>query len=616
MLAPLELPRRYLVGFDPRDLPHHFTDVLSSAAASRASAPPWASPSRTACWSSPRTRSARATAPTPRGASPGCSTPRTTSRTTSPTRSPPARGSATPRSSRWSSARPRARIAELIDVGHALRRGQRPGRPGREGGHSHARIVHALGDATGREVMRAVIQQARGRSQHPDLAEQLHDRPADPRRPVPRRAGLGPPPRPVAGLGPGGRAGDRRGRAALPRDDQPADRHGRRPRPGLSRRGRAARHGVHAVPPHGALHRRLGPAPPDRGPAGRRGLPPRPQRPPVHARLPSRWPSWPRATTSRGRSPPRWPRPSTRASTSTSRTSTPTYIRGRFPGIDRLCRGFDLDITRDPIPVRPGAHYMIGGVTVDLDGRTTLPGLWAAGEVTSSGLHGANRLASNSLLEGLVYGARAAEDIAARPGRDGPPAAGSPPDRRPEPADGHEPLDLADIRDSLRALMWRSVGHHPRRARAGRGRRAGRLLVPLRPRPGLPRPRRLDDAEHAHRRPADDRRRHRPRRVARRPHPPRLPRDRPAWAPPHLPGPPATAIASSRHSDEPLAIDAPVRVGSATMTPSHSASESRFTVEPDEHRRVEPADLGDDPGHVVRDPLRAEVEIRGRASRR
>src|SRR5262249_17959269 len=76
----------------------------------------------------------------------------------------------------------------------------------------------------------------------------------------------------------------------------------------------------------------------------------------------------------------------------------------RFPGIARVCRSFGLDITRDLIPVRPGAHYMIGGVIVDMQGRTTLPGLWAAGEVTSSGLHGANRLASNSLLEGLVFG--------------------------------------------------------------------------------------------------------------------------------------------------------------------------------------------------------------------
>src|SRR5213593_3416151 len=79
-------------------------------------------------------------------------------------------------------------------------------------------------------------------------------------------------------------------------------------------------------------------------------------------------------------------------------------VHRRFPGIDKVCRGFALDITTDLIPVRPGAHYMIGGVTVDAKGQTTLPGLWAAGEVTSSGLHGANRLASNSLLEGLVYG--------------------------------------------------------------------------------------------------------------------------------------------------------------------------------------------------------------------
>src|SRR4029077_21242253 len=60
-------------------------------------------------------------------------------------------------------------------------------------------------------------------------------------------------------------------------------------------------------------------------------------------------------------------------------------VRQRFPGIEKVCRGFGLDITRDLIPVRPGAHYMVGGVQVDAQGRTTLPGLWAAGEVTSSG---------------------------------------------------------------------------------------------------------------------------------------------------------------------------------------------------------------------------------------
>src|SRR5881275_540983 len=126
------------------------------------------------------------------------------------------------------------------------------------------------------------------------------------------------------------------------------------------------------------------------------------------------------------------------------------YIRGRFPGIDKLCRGFDLDMTRDLIPIRPGAHYMIGGVTVDRNGRTTLPGLWAAGEATSSGLHGANRLASNSLLEGLVYGARVAEDIRAHLEDSGPHSLEVPPISGEAPADGPSPLDLADIRNSLR----------------------------------------------------------------------------------------------------------------------------------------------------------------------
>jgi L-aspartate oxidase len=134
------------------------------------------------------------------------------------------------------------------------------------------------------------------------------------------------------------------------------------------------------------------------------------------------------------------------------------YIRKRFPGIDALCRTFDLDFTKDPIPVRPGAHYMVGGVTVDLQGKTTIPGLWAAGEVTSTGLHGANRLASNSLLEGLVYGARAAEDILAQLQTEGPRPLEVPPITGEPQSSSREPLDLADIRESLRALMWRNVG--------------------------------------------------------------------------------------------------------------------------------------------------------------
>jgi L-aspartate oxidase len=133
-------------------------------------------------------------------------------------------------------------------------------------------------------------------------------------------------------------------------------------------------------------------------------------------------------------------------------------IRLRFPHIGKVCADFGVDITRDKVPVRPGAHYMIGGLTTEPDGRTSLPNLWAAGEVTSTGLHGANRLASNSLLEGVVFGLRCGEnasrvasnipDSFTAPGMTSDPAA--------DPAD--ESLDLADIRNSLKSLMWRSVG--------------------------------------------------------------------------------------------------------------------------------------------------------------
>jgi L-aspartate oxidase len=133
-------------------------------------------------------------------------------------------------------------------------------------------------------------------------------------------------------------------------------------------------------------------------------------------------------------------------------------IRRRFPGIDRICRDFDLDIARDPIPVCPGAHYMIGGVTVDQLGRTTLPGLWAAGEVTSSGLHGANRLASNSLLEGLVYGMRTAADIVSVLAAAGPEPLEVPPVRAAHIKSLSEAIDLDDLRKSLRALLWRHLG--------------------------------------------------------------------------------------------------------------------------------------------------------------
>ena len=103
---------------------------------------------------------------------------------------------------------------------------------------------------------------------------------------------------------------------------------------------------------------------------------------------------------------------------------------------------------------------MVGGVITDIDGRTSLPGLWAAGEVTSSGLHGANRLASNSLLEGVVFGLRCGQN-ASLVALDQPDTFTAPP-IEPSVPDGpqrpDEQLDLTDIRNSLRSLMWRSVG--------------------------------------------------------------------------------------------------------------------------------------------------------------
>jgi len=129
-----------------------------------------------------------------------------------------------------------------------------------------------------------------------------------------------------------------------------------------------------------------------------------------------------------------------------------------FPHISRICQYFDIDIKRDPIPVRPGAHYMIGGIAVDADGRTNLPGLWAVGECASTGLHGANRMGSNSLLEGLVCGARSGER-AADDARDFPLI---PTDRRlrvERPSGSNDVrLGIQDMTYSLKSLMWRQMG--------------------------------------------------------------------------------------------------------------------------------------------------------------
>ncbi len=134
------------------------------------------------------------------------------------------------------------------------------------------------------------------------------------------------------------------------------------------------------------------------------------------------------------------------------------FVKRRFPTIYSTCLRHDIDITEEWIPVSPSAHYMMGGVWTDLNGATTLPGLFAAGEVACSGVHGANRLASNSLLEGLVFGMRAG--VAAVSWA----AAYSLPQLTPERAERWrggtcERLDDAEkLRSSLRRIMWGQVG--------------------------------------------------------------------------------------------------------------------------------------------------------------
>lgn len=141
----------------------------------------------------------------------------------------------------------------------------------------------------------------------------------------------------------------------------------------------------------------------------------------------------------------------------------PAYVVHRFPTIAAMCAQIGLDLARDPIPVGPAAHYIMGGVDTDEWARTSVVGLFAAGEVACTGLHGANRLASNSLLEGLVFGARAAQAMteapAAAPMKADRVAARTlelvaAPLRDMHPAAGAELLAADDVR----ALMWRDAG--------------------------------------------------------------------------------------------------------------------------------------------------------------
>jgi L-aspartate oxidase len=131
------------------------------------------------------------------------------------------------------------------------------------------------------------------------------------------------------------------------------------------------------------------------------------------------------------------------------------FLREHFPTIHARCLQLGIDIARQPIPVVPAAHYTCGGVVTDLDGRTDLPRLFAVGETTYTGLHGANRLASNSLLECVVLGQSCAEAIRQLPAADGP----EPPawdESQVEDAD--EQVVIAHNWDELRLLMWNYVG--------------------------------------------------------------------------------------------------------------------------------------------------------------
>jgi L-aspartate oxidase len=457
MLMPLDLPRRYLIGFDPRDLPHHFTDVLIIGGGLAGLRAALGIPEPLRVLVATKDAVSESNSSYAQGGIAGVLDPEDHFEDHIADTLAAGKGLCDASIVEQVVREAPRRIAELVSWG--TRFDQKDGQValGLEGGHSHARIVHALGDATGREVMRAVIDRTRDQRniriwQNSFIIDLIThggrcrgalvwDRHRGPALVWARAAllatgGAGQLYRettnPAIATGDGLALAYRAG--ARLRDMEFMQFH-----PTVLYIAGSARHLLtEALRGEGAYLR-------DR--TGRRFMPS------YHPRAELA----PRDDVARA------------ITEQMAKTQHPCvyldlshlnadHVRQRFPGIDQLCRGFDLDITRDPIPVRPGAHYMIGGVTIDGDGRTTLPGLWAAGEVTSSGLHGANRLASNSLLEGLVHGARAAEDIAAQIGREGTARLEVPPIAPAEVDAGHEPLDLMDIRDSLRALMWRNVG--------------------------------------------------------------------------------------------------------------------------------------------------------------
>lgn len=135
----------------------------------------------------------------------------------------------------------------------------------------------------------------------------------------------------------------------------------------------------------------------------------------------------------------------------------PDFLKSHFPTIHQKCLEYGIDLTRDPIPVVPAAHYTCGGVLTDLNGRTDLPGLYAIGEVSCTGLHGANRLASNSLLECIVFGKFAARDIVRRLPEFAPPPM-LPAWDESQVTDSDEEVVVSHNWEEIRRFMWDYVG--------------------------------------------------------------------------------------------------------------------------------------------------------------
>jgi L-aspartate oxidase len=152
----------------------------------------------------------------------------------------------------------------------------------------------------------------------------------------------------------------------------------------------------------------------------------------------------------------------------------------------------NIDITEDVIPVRPGAHFSIGGVRTDLNGKTSLAGLYAAGQVAATGVHGANRLASNSLLESLVYGARAGKAMREELKHARRPATG-----QQKAASQNGPVDagIEELIGQIQAVMWKDAGIV--RTRVGM-QEAIKTLEGLSPRVAHPRTRRAYEAANLH----------------------------------------------------------------------------------------------------------------------